>query len=177
MGEEMSEGNNQPKGLENLQVWQKSLELAVRVCRDILPSFPVEEKWSLCQQLRRAVQSVPANLAEGHGRYYYQENAHFVLIARGSLEEALSQLTLAFRLGYIDETVFKNLKGEIDSLMRSINSYLAYIKRSKAGANEIGSINLIRETYNDAESGPDSQDTDLQSLFSDHPARSVYTQE
>ena len=57
------------KGLESLEVWQIARGLAVRVCRDILPMLPPEEKWGLTTQMRKSAQSVSANIAEGFGRY------------------------------------------------------------------------------------------------------------
>jgi four helix bundle protein len=91
------------KGLENLQVWHKARGLAVLVCKELLLMFPDEEKFALSQQLRRAVQSVPANIAEAHGRYHYQDAIRFCYIARGSLDETLSHLILAHDLGYIPD--------------------------------------------------------------------------
>jgi four helix bundle protein len=77
------------KSLETLEVWKKSKEFAVRIYREALPLLPPEEKWNLNQQLRRASTSIPANIAEGYGRFYYQEIIRFCYIARGSLEETL----------------------------------------------------------------------------------------
>ncbi len=77
------------KGLETLQVWQKAVTFAIKVQREILPLFPPEEKWAMAQQLRRSVQSIPGNIAEGYGRYYYQESIQFCYIARGSLENRI----------------------------------------------------------------------------------------
>jgi len=69
----------QDRGLETLQVWQRAMAFAVKVCRQVLPSLPSQEKWSLVNQLRRSVQSIPANIAEGYGRFYYQESIRFCL--------------------------------------------------------------------------------------------------
>lgn len=77
-------------GLEKLDVWRKAQSFAVHIHQEILPKLPKDEKWSLTQQIRRSSQSIPANIAEGHGRYYFQENVRFCYIARGSLEEVLS---------------------------------------------------------------------------------------
>lgn len=87
------------KGLEGLHLWQKSRELAVEVYQKILPVLPHEEKYAIAQQLRRSVQSVPANIAEAYGRYSYQEGIRFSYIARGSLEETHSHLILIKRPG------------------------------------------------------------------------------
>ncbi len=83
------------KSLETLEAWCKSKEFSLRVYREALPLLPVEEKWNLNQQLGRSSVSIPANIAEGYGRYYYQDNARFCYNARGSLEETLSHLVIA----------------------------------------------------------------------------------
>ena len=133
------------KGLETLQIWQRALNFATKVCRDITPKFPKEEKWALSSQTRRSAQSVPANIAEGYGRFYYQENVRFCYIARGSLEETFSHLTLAKRLGYLSETDYAKINTEIQELRRMLNGYISFLKRSKRGANEPGANRSLRE--------------------------------
>ena len=68
-------------GLEKLDVWCKAHDMAVRIHKEIRPLLPPEEKYALSQQLRRASQSIPANIAEGHGRFYFQDNVRFCYIA------------------------------------------------------------------------------------------------
>lgn len=75
------------KGLETLQVWQKSLAFAIEVCKTILPKLPIQE----------------------NGRFYFQESVRFCYIARGSLEETFSHLTLAHNLGYLNDEIYKQL--------------------------------------------------------------------
>ena len=101
-------------GLEKLDVWCKARDFALRVNKEILPLLPPEEKWSLNQQFRRSSQSIPANIAEGHGRFYFQDNVRFCYIARGSLEETLSHIVYAHKVGYVSETLYKSfaLDGE-----------------------------------------------------------------
>lgn len=86
------------KSLETLEVWKKAKEFCVRVYEEVLPVLPTEEKWNLNQQLRRSSSSIPANIAEGYGRFYYQEIIRFCYTARGLLEETLSHLVLCFEL-------------------------------------------------------------------------------
>ena len=117
------------------------------VCKQVIPSLPKEEKWALAEQLRRAVQSVPVNIAEGYGRYYYQDAVRFCYIARGSLEETSSHLTLANRLGYLESKSFDDWMNEIKELRQMLNGYIGFLKRSKRGANEPGSS--IREVTSD----------------------------
>lgn len=87
---------------KNLVVWQKSMELVKRVYA-LVRTFPVEERYALSDQLRRAVTSIPSNIAEGNGRAGNKDYAHFIAIARGSLYETLTQLEIASSLGYIGE--------------------------------------------------------------------------
>ena len=147
------------KGLETLLVWQKSLAFAVEVCKTILPKLPIQEKWSLVDQLRRSAQSIPANIAEGYGRFYFQEGVRFCYIARGSLEETFSHLTLAHKLDYLDNETYKRLNDQIIELRRMISGYIAFLKESKRGASEPGA-NHIREDsplYNINTDMPDSE--------------------
>ena len=134
------------ESLEKLDVWRKAEEFALRIYREALPELPKEEKWAMEQQLRRAAASIPANIAEGHGRYYYQENIRFCYIARGSLEEVISFLSLANKVNYISKDMFAELVKQSDDLTRLINGYIAYLKRSKHGENEPGANMTIKET-------------------------------
>ena len=133
------------KGLETLLVWQKSLAFAVEVCKTILPKLPIQEKWSLVDQLRRSAQSIPANIAEGYGRFYFQEGVRFCYIARGSLEETFSHLTLAHKLDYLDNETYKRLNDQIIELRRMISGYITFLKESKRGASEPGANHQVRE--------------------------------
>ena len=133
------------KGLETLQIWQRALDFATKVCREITPSFPKDEKWALTNQTRRSAQSVPANIAEGYGRYYYQDNVRFCYIARGSLEETFSHLKLAKNLGYLSDQTYREINIEIQALRKMLNGYIAFLKRSKRGANEPGANRSVRE--------------------------------
>jgi len=132
-------------GLERLEAWSKSMDFTLRIYREVLPLLPPEEKWSLNQQMRRSAQSIPANIVEGYGRYYYQENVRFCYVARGSLDELLSHLVVAHQIGCIPSELFKQLAEQGNDLVRLINGYIAYLKRSKQGANEPGALNVIRE--------------------------------
>ena len=132
-------------GLENLDVWCKARDFAVRVNKEVLPLLPAEEKWTLNQQLRRSSQSIPANIAEGHGRFYFQENVRFCYIARGSLEESLSHIVYAYKVGYISETVYRGFEVDGENLNRLINGYIGFLKKSKQGANEPGANYSVRE--------------------------------
>ena len=125
-------------GLSKLMVWQKSKDFAKRIYREVLPALPPEEKWALNQQIRRASVSIFANIAEGHGRYYYQDNVRFCYIARGSLEETLSFLDFCQEMEFINKTLFSSLAKDGEEISRMLNGYIAHIKATKQGVNEPG---------------------------------------
>jgi four helix bundle protein len=133
------------QGLQKLEVWRRSKDFALRIYCEVLPSLPLEEKWNLNSQIRRSSLSISANIAEGYGRYYYQENVRFCYNARGSLAETLSHLVFAFDAKYISETLYKELSEEGDEIDRMLNGYIAYLKRSKQGSTEPGADRTIRE--------------------------------
>lgn len=88
------------KSFRDLIVWQRAMSFAEHVYK-IQRGFPAEERYGLCDQLRRAVVSVPSNIAEGHGRDTKKDYIRFLFLAKGSLNEVVTQLELACRLGYL----------------------------------------------------------------------------
>ena len=132
-------------GLEKLDVWCKARDFAVRIHKEVLPLLPSEEKYSLSQQLRRSSQSIPANIAEGHGRFYFQDNVRFCYIARGSLEETLSHIVYAYKVDYVSELIYKNFAVDGEILNRLMNGYIGFLKKSKQGANEPGANYTVRD--------------------------------
>lgn len=132
------------RGIESLLIWKRAIDYVVLINQKVLPRLPSSEKFSLSSQLRRSAQSVPANIAEGFGRFYYQEGIRFCYIARGSLEETYSHLVLANKLGYLSEELFGECVDKTQEIRKLINGYIRYLKRSKRGSNEPGN-NLIHE--------------------------------
>ena len=84
---------------QKLTVWQEAEKLAVEVYH-LLDAFPKFENYALCDQIRRAIVSVPSNIAEGSGRKSLKEQVHFLEISYGSLMEAYNQLLIAIDLAY-----------------------------------------------------------------------------
>jgi four helix bundle protein len=132
-------------GLEQLKTWQIAMEFAVKICRELLPTFPADERFGLNSQLSRSAQSIPSNIAEGYGRFYFQEGIRFCYMARGSLEETRNHLVFAWKMGYITETIFKQYEDESKVLSRMINGYISYLKKTKLGENEYGNSGEIHE--------------------------------
>jgi len=125
------------KEFTELEAWQKAQKLALLVCREVIPLLPAEEKYALAQQLRRAVQSAPANIAEGHGRYHYQDAIRFCYIARGSLQEALSQLLLSHDLGYVPDDLMEECHELWRSVARLLNGYIEFLRQSRQGERDL----------------------------------------
>lgn len=102
---------------EELVVWQKAMEL-VRLVYQATRRFPVDERFALTDQLRRAVVSIPSNIAEGNGRGSNKDYAHFLSIARGSLYETMTQLRIAKDLGYLDDySQFEDIAAEVGRML------------------------------------------------------------
>ena len=105
---------------ENMKAWQEARTLVVDIYR-LLDEFPQFEKYALCDQIRRAIVSVPSNLAEGSGRISLKEQLHYYEIAYGSLMETYNQLIIAVDLKYIDDSRIDGIRSQIDVVARMLN--------------------------------------------------------
>lgn len=115
---------------EDLEVWKLSRELRQRFA-ELAKALPTEERYRLADQMIRASRSVTANLAEGYGRYHYQENIQYCRQARGSLYELVDHLTVASDEKYISEDEFTKIKTLIQIIIRKLNGYISYLSKQK----------------------------------------------
>lgn len=116
-------GNN-IQSFEHLTVWQESQSLAVQVYR-VSKHFPKDELFGITSQLRRAVSSVSANIAEGFGRTATKDKLHFYTIAYGSLLETKNFLYLSEKLGYLDKKHLDELIEQTVRCQKLINAFKA----------------------------------------------------
>jgi len=119
-------------GHENLVVWKKAMEFA-KDAYQATEKFPQRELYCLAKQLRRAVVSIPSNIAEGYGRNSRTELHQFVGIARGSLAEVETQLELARMLGYLSDSDTDTLlrdAGEIGRMLTGLREWSGKVKKS-----------------------------------------------
>ena len=104
----------------DLQVYKESM-LLVKDIYDLTRSFPKDEQWALTSQMKRAVISIPSNLAEGSGRRSSKELSHFLNISLGSLSELETQIEIAILLKFIVEPeVLEPLKARIQAIKRML---------------------------------------------------------
>lgn len=100
---------------KNLEVYKESKALVV-VIYGMIKQFPNEEQYALCNQLRRAVISIPSNIAEGSGRTSAKDQAHFFEMAYGSLMEISCQIDIAFDLGYISQDELNQVEEKVGTI-------------------------------------------------------------
>lgn len=93
-------------------------------------TFPADERFRLSDQLIRAARSITANIAEGFGRFHYQENLQFCRMARGSLSECLDHLNAALDEGLMEEGRYKCARENVQHVWKVLNGYIAYLDRS-----------------------------------------------
>lgn len=110
------------RNYRDLIAWQKAMDLVVAVY-DATQAFPVEERYGLTSQLRRASVSVPSNIAEGQGRGRRAEFRRLLFIAHGSVREVETQVILSARLGFLPEVKANEvlgLSGEVGRLVTGL---------------------------------------------------------
>lgn len=115
------------KNYRDLIAWQRAMDLVVLVY-EVTKRFPKEEIYGLVSQLRRAVVSIPSNIAEGQGRKTKREFVQFLSIAHGSLREVETQVLIAERIGYVDPKQVEDIMactGEIGRLINGLSNALS----------------------------------------------------
>ena len=113
---------------QKLEACIKALELVIEIYRRT-ERFPREERYGLTSQIRRAAVSIPANIAEGAGRQSKKEFSHFLSNSQGSASELETELTIAQRLGYLDESTFATLMAQLDRIGRLITGLNRHLVR------------------------------------------------
>jgi len=111
------------KSFREMPVWQKAIELAVQVFK-LSSSLPRSEDYGLTSQLRRAVNSVSANIAEDFGRTTNKDKRNFYVISRGSAFESQNHLIYGREIGYFDRNVVGQLVLSYDELIHDLNKIL-----------------------------------------------------
>ncbi len=119
------------KSFEDLECWKACREVRLFI-QSLIKNFPEEEKFALTDGMRRASYSITENIAEGYGRYHFQENIQFCRQSRGSLYEIKDQLISAHDNNYISEE--DQAKGQklIMIALALLNGYINYLNKAKS---------------------------------------------
>lgn len=121
---------------EKLDVYQTALQLNV-VLRLILKDFPKEENFGLISQIRRAVDSISANIAEGSCRASHLDQAHFTNMAYASALEVIHHLNVSSKLNYIFEEQYEELRLKLDKIINQLNALYKYQINNKNNLKQI----------------------------------------
>src|SRR4030043_1760486 len=118
------------ESFEDLFVYQKAREFSRHIA-ELVKELPQTERNKLKDQMTRAKRSITNNIAEGYGRFHYQENIQYCRQSRGSICEIIDDLIECSEESYIEGEKFNSLKEEAYSLMKILNKYIAYLQRAK----------------------------------------------
>jgi len=115
---------------EELEVYRLAREFRKKIYA-LVNKLPRKEEYNLGAQMRRASTSLTNNIAEGHGRFHYQENIQFCRQSRGSLTELMDDINICLDENYFSESYLNKLKNDALVLLKSLNGYIAYLRRRK----------------------------------------------
>lgn len=122
------------KSFEELNCWKEAVALR-RDLKTFIDSLPKSEEYRLKDQIIRCLRSITNNIAEGYGRFNYQENIQFCRISRGSLYEVIDHLLIAEEENYITKTELEKAREQITKCITILNGYINYLKKAKEGTN------------------------------------------
>ena len=118
------------KSFEELDCWKAGKDVGF-FFRDVIKHLPKEEKYMIVSQIKRASRSVTNNIAEGFGRFHYQENIQFCRSSRGSLHELIDHLIICKEEEYIDEKEYNKGRELLNKALGILNGYINYLIRVK----------------------------------------------
>jgi four helix bundle protein len=116
------------KDFYELQIWKDGYDLLMDIYK-ITESFPNFEKYSLTSQITRSSNSIIANIAESHGRYYFKDKIRVLYISRGEITETRSHLSVVYGKKYIDQENFIDLNNRYKQLAKDLNLYINSLKQ------------------------------------------------
>ena len=118
------------RSFEELKCWKEAVELRKNL-KTFLDSLPKSEEYKLKDQLIRCLRSVTNNIAEGYGRFNFQENIQFCRIARGSLYETIDHLIIAVEEKHLQQEELEIKKEQIVKCITILNGYIKYLMTAK----------------------------------------------
>ena len=124
------------KGYKDLECYIQARQLRVYIS-NLVKKFPAHEKFLLTAQIIDSSRSITRNMAEGYGRYTYNDTRNFFIIARGSVTETMEQLTTAYDEKYINEEELKTGEQKCEAVFKLTNGYIAYLDKSKSQKTDV----------------------------------------
>jgi len=118
------------KTFEDLEIYKAAREFRKKIY-SLAKKLPEYEKYNLAGQMRRAAVSLTNCIAEGHGRFHYQENIQFLRQSRGSLEEIIDDMNVCIDESYADLDRLNKLKQEGYIVLKRLNGYIKYLRKCK----------------------------------------------
>ncbi len=125
-----SVGKESFKSFEELECWKACTDVR-RFISELVKKYSKEEKYSLVDDMKRAARSTSHNIAEGFGRFHFQENIQFCRHSRGSLHELVDQLIASYDDGFITHEEYEKGRTLISKAMALLNGYINYLSRQK----------------------------------------------
>ncbi len=122
---------NAQKDFTTLDAWKKARLAKLFFYKEVIPYLPAEEKFNLNPQIRKASVSGTANIAEGYGRYHYQEGIQFYRISRGSIYELKDHLISSYDFEYISKDIYDKGISLIEDAKVTLNGYIKYVMSRK----------------------------------------------
>jgi four helix bundle protein len=130
---------------KDLEVWKKCRQLRQEIWL-LVKTFPADEKYRLSDQMIRSSRSPSTQIAEGYGRYHFQENVQFCRIARGSLYEIIDHLSVCLDSQYITSEKHDAVENLTFECIRLLNGYINYLINSK-NESKNGEVNDKYQNY------------------------------
>lgn len=125
---------------EDLEVWKEGVKLR-RMISELIKTLPKSEQYLLSDQMKRASRSVTANIAEGYGRFHYQENIQYCRQARGSLYELLDHLSVCVDENYMTKALYGEIREQTIITIKLVNGFINYLNKAKTNEVSDPSIN------------------------------------
>ena len=124
------------KSYKDLFVWQKAIDLVIEIYR-LTSYFPKTETYGLISQIRRAVVSIPSNIAEGRSRSTRKDFVQFLRIAGGSVAELETQLNISNKLSFVGLIDYNKVSDELNEIMRMLNTMITKLIAPKADSQKL----------------------------------------
>jgi len=118
---------------QKLDVWKKAHLFTLQVYKEILSVMPIEEKFALTQQIRRATYSIPLNIVEGSGKNTDKDFVHYLDNALGSTKEVEYAFILIRDLGYINLEAYETVNKSINEIKAMLIAFIKFLRGSGKG--------------------------------------------